>query len=201
VPSGAAGAAGAAGAPAAADAQLRRKILLRPIQPDDAQIEVAFFDRLSPQSRQWRFLHPIKLLTPEMIARFTQVDYDRDMALVALPFGEDGAEQRIVGVARYVREIDDTRCEFAIVIEDEWHERGVARAMMNHLIEHARTVGLATMIGYVHLQNLRMLHFMRTMGFHLSDSSEEPSLKVATLLLTEGRDPAARPGESTPAAQ
>jgi hypothetical protein len=52
-----------------------------------------------------------------MIARFTQVDYDRDMALVALPFGEDGAEQRIVGVARYVREIDDTRCEFAIVID------------------------------------------------------------------------------------
>jgi acetyltransferase len=181
----AASGAAASAATASGAAASARNVLLRPIQPDDAQIEVAFFDRLSAQTRQWRFLHPIKTLTPEMLARFTQVDYDRDMALVALPLAEEGiAEPQIVGVARYMREIDDSRCEFAIVVDDEWQGRGLARAMMTHLIEHARTVGLRTMVGYVHLQNLRMLHFMRTMGFTVSDSREEPSLKLATLRLT-----------------
>ena len=186
----------------------RRKVLLRPIKPDDAQMEVAFFDGLSAQSRQWRFLHPIKALTPQMIARFTQVDYDRDMALVALPAGieeiegaqgnggkggkgdtggnagdrgdDDVAQERIIGVARYVRDADDSRCEFAIVVADDWQGCGLARAMLSHLIDHARTVGLHTMVGYVHLQNLRMLQFVRRMGFELSDSREEPSLKLAT---------------------
>ena len=170
--------------------QSRQQVLLRPIQPDDAQGEVAFFEGLSAQSRQWRFLHPIKSLTPQMIARFTQVDYDRDMALVALPVGiagdgadagrADGLGERIIGVARYVRDVDDSRCEFAIVVADEWQGRGLARAMLGHLVDHARTVGLRTMVGYVHLQNLRMLHFVRQMGFELSNSPEEPSLKLAT---------------------
>ena len=162
----------------------RQKVLLRPIRPDDAPMEVAFFDGLSAQTRQWRFLHPIKSLTPEMIARFTQVDYDRDMALVALPVDGSGAAQdRIVAVARYIRDADARRCEFAIVVADDWQGRGLARATLGHLIKHARMVGLQTMVGYVHLQNLRMLHFMRTMHFELSDSLEEPSLKLATLPL------------------
>jgi len=176
----------AATAPPGAEATQpsRPRVLLRPIQPDDARIEVEFFDRLSPETRQWRFLHPIKSLTPEMIARFTQIDYDRDMALVALPVTEDGTvEERIVAVARYLREVDDSRCEFAVVVDDGWQGRGLAQAIMNHLIDHARTVGLRTMVGYVHGQNLRMLQFVRRMGFGISDAPEEPGLRQAILAL------------------
>jgi len=176
----------AATAPPGAEATQpsRPRVLLRPIQPDDARIEVEFFDRLSPETRQWRFLHPIKSLTPEMIARFTQIDYDRDMALVALPVTEDGTvEERIVAVARYLREVDDSRCEFAVVVDDGWQGRGLAQAIMNHLIDHARTVGLRTMVGYVHGQNLRMLQFVRRMGFGISDAPEEPGLRQAVLAL------------------
>jgi acetyltransferase len=162
----------------------RPKVLLRPIQPDDARIEVEFFDRLSPETRQWRFLHPIKSLTPEMIARFTQIDYDRDMALVALPVASDGTvDERIVAVARYLREVDDSRCEFAIVVDDEWQGRGLAKAILSHLIDHARTVGLRAMVGYVHAQNLHMLQFIRRMGFAIGNSPEEPGLRLATLAL------------------
>jgi acetyltransferase len=165
------------------DSPARRKVLLRPIQPDDAEREVAFFDGLSAQTRQWRFLHPIKSLTREMVARFTQVDYDRDMALVAVPLDENGTPRHeIVAVARYVRDADATRCEFAIVVGDEWQGCGLARPMLEHLIDHARLGGLQAMVGYVHPQNLRMLSFVRTMGFELSDSSEEP-LKIAALQL------------------
>jgi acetyltransferase len=164
--------------------QQRQKVLLRPIRPDDAPMEIAFFDGLSAQARHWRFLHPIKSLTPEMVARFTQVDYDRDMALVALPVDASGAAlDRIIAVARYIRDADSRRCEFAIVVADEWQGRGLARAMLTHLIDHARQVGLRTMVGYVHLQNHNMLQFMRRMRFVISDSADEPSLKLAILQL------------------
>ena len=171
----------------------RPRVLLRPIQPDDARVEVEFFDRLSPETRQWRFLHPIKSLTPEMVARFTQIDYDRDMALVALPVAEDGSvAERIVAVARYLREVDDSRCEFAVVVEDQWQGRGLAGAIMGHLIDHARTVGLRTMVGYIHGQNARMLRFVRRLGFEIGDAPDEPGLRQATLAL----QPAAAEGSA-----
>src|SRR5690606_16617498 len=129
---------------------------------DDAAMELAFFEGLSQTARRWRFLHPIKTLSAEMVARFTQVDYDRDMALVALPLAQDGApEAQIVGVARYVREVNEARCEFALVISDDWQGRGLAGALLARLIEHARAVGLAVMAGYVDGQNLHMLNFVR----------------------------------------
>src|SRR5690606_36568151 len=125
--------------------------------------------------------HPIKTLSAEMVARFTQVDYDRDMALVAMPLAPDGSQEaRIVGVARYVREVNESRCEFALVVSDDWQGRGLAGALLGQLIEHARSVGLAVMAGYVDGQNLRMLNFVRRMGFEISESLEDPSTKVAT---------------------
>ena len=165
------------------------RVHLRPIRPDDAEQELAFFDGLSAESRQWRFLHPIRSLTPEMVARFTQVDYDRDMALVALPT-DAGPAPPIIGVARYAREADAGRCEFAIVVADAWQRRGVAHALMVHLIAQARAAGLDTMIGHIHGQNLRMLNFVRRLGFTLDASPEDPSLRQATLLLKPAADAA-----------
>ena len=167
----------------------RDRVLVRPIRPDDAAMELAFFEGLSQTARRWRFLHPIKTLSAEMVARFTQVDYDRDMALVALPLAQDGApEARIVGVARYVREVNEARCEFALVVSDDWQGRGLAGALLARLIEHARAVGLAVMAGYVDGQNLHMLNFVRRMGFEISDSREDPSMKVATLPLRQAAE-------------
>lgn len=169
----------------------RDRVLVRPIRPDDAAMELAFFEGLSQSARRWRFLHPIKTLSAEMVARFTQVDYDRDMALVAIPLARDGAqEERIVGVARYVREMNESRCEFALVVSDDWQGRGLAGALLGQLVEHARAVGLAVMAGYVDAQNLRMLNFVRRMGFEISDSREDPSMKVATMALQPRGKPA-----------
>ncbi len=164
-----------------------RPVFIRPIRPDDAAMGVAFFEALSAQSRHWRFLHPIKMLTPQMIARFTQVDYERDMALVALPeAGEADAPSQIVGVARYVREPDAGRAEFAIVVADAWQATGLASAMIDQLIAHARLMGLRRLVGHVHGQNLRMLAFMRRHGFRIDSSTLEPSLLLATMHLDQG---------------
>ncbi len=161
-----------------------RDVFIRPIRPDDAPLISALFDTLSDQTRHWRFLHPIKMLTPQMIARFTQVDYERDLALVGLTLkdpADPAAGELMLGVTRYVREADESRAEFAIVVTDDWQGTGLASALMSELIAHARRIGLKRLVGLVHRQNLRMLQFMRRQGFRIDRSTSEPSLQVTTL--------------------
>lgn len=170
-------------------------MLMRPIRPDDAPRLSAFFDGLTAETRLWRFLHPIRVLSPQMVARFTQVDYDRDMALVAVE-ADKGPDAPLIGVARYIREPDETRCEYAVVVSDAWQSRGVARALMEHLIELARANGLDTMIGLVHGNNMKMLNFMRRLGFQVTKDRDEPELRQTTLYmepLPQDKPPAADP--------
>src|SRR6266446_5725748 len=87
---------------------------VRPIRPEDAPMEREFVDGLSEQSRYLRFMQHLPALTPQMLARFTQIDYDREMALIAL----DG--EAIVAVARYVADPDWESAEFAIAVADAW---------------------------------------------------------------------------------
>lgn len=161
-----------------------REVFIRPIKPDDAARISAFFDTLSDQTRHWRFLHPIKVLTAQMIARFTQVDYERDLALVGLTKADPddpASEEMIVGVTRYVREADAGRAEFAIVVTDDWQGTGLASALMSEMVTHARRIGLRRLVGLVHRQNLRMLSFMRHQGFRIERSVSEPSLQMSIL--------------------
>ncbi|MDO5102830.1 MAG: bifunctional acetate--CoA ligase family protein/GNAT family N-acetyltransferase [Lautropia sp.] len=157
-------------------------MLMRPIRPDDAERLSVFFDGLSAETRLWRFLHPIRVLSPQMVARFTQVDYDRDMALVAVE-ADKGPDAPLIGVARYIREPNESRCEFAVVVQDSWQSRGVARVLMEHLIELARANGLDTMIGLVHGNNAKMLNFMRRLGFQVTKDPDEPELRQTTLYI------------------
>jgi acetyltransferase len=138
-------------------------VTVRPIRPEDAAIEAAFVKALSPESRHFRFLNSPRELTPEMLARFTQIDYDREMALVAVQ-QRDGAEVEI-GVARYVANPDGLSCEFAIVLADSLQGRGLGRQLLARLIEIARDRGLKSMIGCVLAENPRMLELCRKLGF------------------------------------
>src|SRR6185369_7069991 len=120
------------------------ELVLRPIRPEDAQLELEFVEALSPQSRRMRFQSGLRTLTPAMLARFTQIDYDREMALVAVE--NDAGRTREVGVARYIRLPDGESCEYAIAIADEWQGRGLGYAMMKRLIEVARERGIHHML-------------------------------------------------------
>ena len=107
---------------------------VRPIRPEDAELERAFVNGLSEQTRYYRFFYRLAELTPAMLARFTQVDYDRELALVALDASDDTTAQAFVGVARYIANPDRTSAEFAVVVADAWQRRGVARVLMRGLI-------------------------------------------------------------------
>jgi acetyltransferase len=138
-------------------------LLVRPIRPEDAAMEIAFVESLTQETRRMRFQSALRTLTPAMLARFTQIDYDREMALVAIE-GAPGAE-REVAVCRYVSLPDARSCEFAIVVADPWQRRGLGRRLMRRLIAIARDRGLVRMEGWVLAGNAPMLRMCAELGF------------------------------------
>jgi acetyltransferase len=116
-----------------------------------------------------------------MLARFTQVDYDREMALIAVDRSK-GKEVQI-GVARYVINPDWESCEFAIVISQDWQGHGLGRHLMLRLIEIARARGLRIMTGQILAANVRMLAMAKALGFTFDDSIEDPGIKHVRLIM------------------
>jgi acetyltransferase len=156
---------------------------IRPIRPEDAALEIAFADRLSARSRYMRFFSAGRGLTPAMLARLTQVDYDRELALIALS-QEEGEAEQLVGVARFAASPDGESCEFAIAIDDQWNGRGLATVLMERLMEAAREAGYRRMTGYVLPENGSMLKLADRLNFERSMDMDDPSLvKVARFLV------------------
>jgi acetyltransferase len=158
-----------------------RRVTIRPIRPEDARIEQDFIRRLSPQSKYFRFMQALHELTPDMLIRFTQIDYDREMALIGV-YDADGEEQE-VGVARYVTNPDGHSCEFAIVIQDEWHHQGLAFELMTRLMAVARNRGLEEMMGEVLANNREMLKLAEKLGFRIESCDDDPRLMEISLRL------------------
>jgi acetyltransferase len=165
-------------------------LTLRPIRPEDACMEQDFVRGLSPTSRYFRFMGSVRELTPLMLARFTQIDYDREMAFVAVrregnrgAAGNYGGEIEIA-VARYHTNADGSSCEFAIVIDDAWQRRGLGRVMMQRLIAVARARGLATMIGHIISTNTSMLALCAELGFSIEHADDDATARRAVLDLT-----------------
>jgi len=152
-------------------------LMLRPIRPDDAEREQAFVAKLSAASRFSRFQHPVTALSPEMIERFTQLDYDREMALLLLVPGDDV----IAGVARYFPNPDRISAEFACVVADHWQGRGVGTVLMKALITIARNAGYVSIEGAVLSANARMLTLTEHLGF-VSETGSDPNHTVKVVL-------------------
>ncbi len=155
-------------------------VKIRPIRPEDAQLEQQFVEGLSRQTSRLRFQSSLRTLTPGMLARFTQIDYDREMAFLAVR-EENGAEREI-GVCRYITLPDAQSCEFAIVVADEWQGRGLGWRMMEILIAVARERGLKTMIGWVLAENAGMLRMCGELGFE-AFPDEDPMVRRMVLRL------------------
>jgi acetyltransferase len=150
-------------------------VTIRPIRPEDAEIEAEFIRDLSDEAKYFRFMHAIDELTPEMLARFTQIDYDREMALIAVT-NEDGREIEH-GVVRYITNPDQNSCEFALVISDTLQGHGIGQRMLNRLMEIARSRGLDVIEGEVLADNHRMLEMVKNMGFHIEMAADDPTIR------------------------
>ena len=149
-------------------------VTIRPIRPEDAEAEQEFVKNLSEQTRYMRFFAPIRELTPQMLSRFTQIDYDREMAFIAMTT-EKGREIEL-GVTRYVVDASGESCEFAIVIADEWQHKGLGAKLMLYLMESAREKGVKKMWGDVLAANAPMLDLMSALGFS-SGPTQDPAIR------------------------
>ncbi len=156
-------------------------ITIRPIRPEDAVIEQDFVRRLSPQTKYFRFMQSLNELTPDMLMRFTQLDYNRELALIAVQESE-GREIEL-GVARYVMNPDAKSCEFALVVTDAWQHRGIGSQLMTHLMNAAQERGFSRMAGEIMKDNKKMLELVRSLGFHVRSSEEDPGIMLATINL------------------
>ena len=160
---------------------------VRPVQPDDAQMLQDLVQGLSKESRYFRFVSSMHELPPAMLARFTLIDYDREMALVAVhktrTAGVDGEileTERIVGVSRYVTNPDKASCEFALVVADDFAGKGLGSRLMLSIMDVARDHGLVEMEGLVLTHNPGMLKLMRSLGFTVKTFEEDADFKLVS---------------------
>ncbi|MGH8865098.1 MAG: GNAT family N-acetyltransferase [Burkholderiales bacterium] len=164
------------------------RVVIRPIRPEDRQIEQDFVHNLSDESRYFRFFNAVRDLSETALTRFTQVNYEREMALIAV-ISENGRETEI-GVARYAINPDGTSCEFAIVVADAWQRKGIGSKLMHSLMDAAGSRGLETMEGWVLAGNTRMLALMDALGFTIDASAGDPSLRHVVKNLATRDNPA-----------
>ncbi|HXF45422.1 MAG TPA: GNAT family N-acetyltransferase, partial [Burkholderiaceae bacterium] len=155
-------------------------VLLRPIRPQDAEAEKRFVARLSQRTVYLRLHAPLRELSLERLVRYTQIDYDREMAFVAVDKrdGEgdaDGEGEEIRGIARYTRNPDGNSCEFGIVVEDAWQGRGLGSALMSTLEACARERGLLEIVGYVLAENEDMARLLTARGYE-ARRDEDPTV-------------------------
>ena len=163
-------------------------IVVRPIRPEDGeQLHLFARDRMSDQSRYYRFMQVLKQLPPNLLAKFTKIDYVREMAFVLMRPTEDGDE--MIGVSRYSLNPDKTSCEFAVSIGDDWTGHGLAKVLMHRLIEHAKAHGLELMEGIVLRNNHAMEHLMHSLGFTSKRDPEDLELLIYSLDLLSYDEP------------
>ncbi len=163
---------------------------VRPIHPDDANMLQAFVRQLSPESRYFRFVSSMQELPANMLSRFTLIDYDREMALVAVfrerGVGADGQTTetaRVVGVSRYITNPDRASCEFSLVVADDFKGRGLGSRLMLSIMEFAREKGLTEIEGLVLANNPTMLKLMKGLGFKVKPFPEDADFKLVSQLL------------------
>ena len=156
-------------------------VTIRPMRPEDATIEQEFVRQLSEETKYFRFMHAVQELSEDMLVRFTQLDYDRELALIAVT--EEKGREVEIGVCRYAINQDGESCEFALVVSDQWQHKAIGHRLMGSLIDAARSKGLRTMEGEVMSSNHEMLKLVATLGFTVATSQEDSSIKKITKVL------------------
>ena len=162
------------------------ELLIRPIRPEDAPLLLALFEVLSSKTVYYRFFSTMRQLSPAMVARFTQIDYDREIALVAILETPDG--EKMIGAARVILQHNLTDGEFSVLIGDPWQGKGIGAHLLSRVLDIARQRGFRKIWGLVLAENKGMLSLGRKLQFtinHAPGQGEyELSLDSASSLST-----------------
>ncbi len=142
----------------------RQTVVARPIRPEDEPAHRAFFERLDPNDVYFRFFNMVREMPHSQLARYTQIDYDREMAFIAY---RREAPDETLGVVRAVTDPDNERAEFAVIVRSDFKGRGLGKAMLEKLIRYCRSRGTRRLVGQVLDSNRAMLGLARDLGFEV----------------------------------
>lgn len=157
-------------------------IQLRPVRPEDEPLLKDIVAHMTPEDQRFRFFVPMRELSHQLAARLSQVDYAREMALIAQT--ADG--KTALGAVRYSADPDNRQAEFAIALRSDWKGRGLGHLLMTRLIAVARQRHLGALVGDVLRENEAMLDLCRHLGFSVARHPEDPSTLRVILDLDQG---------------
>ena len=150
------------------------EVLLRPIKPEDEPLEHEMFTTLSEATLRERFYHTIKNITHDMHVRFCNIDYNREMAIVA-EIRQNG-ERRLAGIGSFNIESDFRRCEFSVMVHDDFQGRGLAYKLVDLLIGIADEKGLEEFYGYIQPNNRKMVRLCEKLGMTRESTPDDLAL-------------------------
>jgi acetyltransferase len=140
-----------------------KKVTLRPIRPEDEPMEAEMFTKFSKETQRFRFFSLINGVTHDMLVRYTQIDYDREMAIIA-ELDEDG-RKKMLGVVRIIADFDHDRAEFALVVADPWQGLGLGSKLTDYILQIGKEKGLKKIYAYALEDNTKMVEMFKKRGF------------------------------------
>jgi acetyltransferase len=144
---------------------------IRPIRPVDARLYPRFLERVTETDLYMRFRERFQTLPNELLIRLTQLDYDRDIAFVALEEAGD-----LAGIARYAADPDGVHAEFGLLVRSDLKHMGIGRALMEQLLAYARAHGVGELFGITLRENTAMLTFAERLGFATAVDHDDPAV-------------------------
>ncbi|MEN3292098.1 MAG: acetyltransferase [Burkholderiales bacterium] len=156
-------------------------VTVRPIRPEDGAAHVAFFSALTPEDVRNRMFIHMRELQPSQLARFTQVDYDREMAFIVTRLTPEGASETL-GVARVVADPDNVKAEFAVVVRSDLKGHGLGGILMNKLIAYCGDRGTCEIVGETLAENRRLLSLVRKLGFEVNQGDDDITVQLRLVL-------------------
>ncbi len=159
-----------------------RELLLRPVVPEDEHSLYRAFAKLTPEQIRLRFFIPMKTLSHMQAARFTQIDYDREMALILTEPGIPGSTE-MYGSVRIAADPDNIKAEYAILVRDDMTGMGLGTLLMQRIIDYARSRGIGEIFGDVLRENHTMLKLCKELGFERQRVPDEPGIVRVSLKL------------------
>ena len=159
-----------------------RELLLRPVVPEDEPSLYRTFAKLTPEQIRLRFFIPMRTLSHMQAARFTQIDYDREMALILTEPGIPGTTE-LYGSVRIAADPDNIKAEYAILVRDDMTGMGLGVMLMRRIIDYARSRGIGEIFGDVLWENRTMLKLCQVLGFQRRRLLDEPGIVRVSLKL------------------
>jgi acetyltransferase len=161
---------------------LGRQLTIRPIRPEDEAAHSALISAMTPDDLRLRFFGAVSAFDHTQLARMTQIDYDREMALIATT--DDGGRTNTLGVVRTITDPDNECAEFAVALRSDLKGRGLGRMLMERMVAYVRSRGTRWIVGEVLRENAPMLGLVKKLGFEVH-STVDPAVVEVRMPLRE----------------